>query len=1207
MLRKRLFIFMCLLGVFGLACTRASKDESSKISIALPRSLNSNKVSSLGLATTLQLAHASINATGAGISNAIVYSWDSCHGCSATATVPDSFQFDIPSGTGRLIQVLAVYQDSVTNQMVFYYGDNVVDLNSSIVPVDIPIFQVGQGNVTSGRVSGRYFTSTTGGPTGLIDIKYNPGNGKPSLIVDRGSIVNGWFSLFMLSGANLQYIVRDTGETLWGQDMSLDATPMNPAENSGAYFDQRVRAYIPVHIRVSNNNNIVQYTSEESQSFVWGYWGPGAVGKKVCTSGLDASPVPQKLKQYVASNLSTAPSFSLTHLTSAATLPPTQADLINTTTPFGSIVVQGGADMKTSCGNFADTAANQYLNFQKVSLGLFDGNGGDSVAGFKGIFKISGMNGFAMVSSDDPKIITGEILPGVEAVFNGLRLFKRLGPDDMYIDTPNCLDIAGGAMNFVPGSSSDAALSSAGSFSLSSNISAAEGTNGVSAVLCPLKDGVLSPLGSFLGRWNFSNFSGGGSFQATQIAIVTPQNSSSTGTIGNNVCTPITIEGRNATGTPAYLPMNTSFTITTNDANTLIYANDSTCSSTPGVTVQGYGSSTVLYVNRSVPGVNAPTTQTFSVTANNALGSASAILTYVDPPATIVPKIKVVAPASIAAYECYPVRYESWHNDGTTSMIVSFFSTLSSSFSFNLPTTPGLNFYYNGDCQNTTMTSGNLGTNVISQLYFSYTGSGTTLNIQPTTISPASPIIIPNDILGGMNLPVSQPGIASSLDFMLPPSFEEGQCQMIKVRMTDANGMTAPAPVATNIDLTSMGITGTFYLYSGCTSPTTSLSLPAASTYQSVYYKATATGSGSLSATSSNLTPAISATRSVTVDPATYSQILIALPGQSFTPGVGISGGAQSLPQGISAQVNIYLVKYDNTIDLNANGIQLSNATASGGSIPAANTISFTSGQAMFSAVPSVSTNINISLGAQRTFGPIYGYANTTTYAAATQLNMYMSNQAALAPGGCQIFAVIPETMDGAAPVLTSVSYSIAADTGAQIYTDANCSIAASGSYMFSSSDRIAAFYFRQPTASTNTVISITTGSGLITSPLNVSTNATALSSAYEFMFTGRFTAMKASVCQPYLVSVADASGRSTVIGADQAVTLQVASGGGTVGTFDDQTCDWPYSGAPTSIPASSNFSTVFLTAMISGSTHILQAIGTPLVSGIVGGIVPSP
>jgi len=500
--QRNSILILCLLGLALTACTRAQQDEGSKVQISLPQKMISSKLSAQSGVDIL--AHVAINVTGEGIRDPIVFNWD-LHEESSTSTIPGQFTLDVPSGSNRLIQVLGVYKNSVSSQMTFYYGDKTESFSVPEPPgVNIAISQIGSGStITTGRVSGRYLTSANSGPTSLVDIKFKPGNGNPALIVDSGSIVNGWFSFFMLSGANFQYVMRRTGELLWEQEVSLESTMFDPGQSAGAFFDQRVKAFVPVHTTVDNRNNSLQYYSQEPEIYVWGYWGPGATGKKVCTSGIESSPATLKIKKYASSNLGAAPALTITHLISPGDPTPTIAALWDQGAPMGSLKVKGGLNVSSGlCGGFADIPANQFLNFQKVTLNLLDGPGNDSVAGFKGLFRLDASNQPFSISGD-PKTITGQVLPGITSEINELRLYKRVGTEELRLDSPDCFRIAAGLTDFIPAGSTT--ITAAGGFSLVSNISAAEGASGVSGVLCPVAFGTVAPLGSFIQNWAFGN------------------------------------------------------------------------------------------------------------------------------------------------------------------------------------------------------------------------------------------------------------------------------------------------------------------------------------------------------------------------------------------------------------------------------------------------------------------------------------------------------------------------------------------------------------------------------------------------------------------------------------------------------------------------------------------------------------------------------
>lgn len=123
----------------------------------------------------------------------------------------------------------------------------------------------------------------------------------------------------------------------------------------------------------------------------------------------------------------------------------------------------------------------------------------------------------------------------------------------------------------------------------------------------------------------------------------------------------------------------------------------------------------------------------------------------------------------------------------------------------------------------------------------------------------------------------------------------------------------------------------------------------------------------------------MSLSRSLQITPATFSQILIVMPGQTFTAGTGISGAANSVLTNTTTTATIYLVKYDNQVDTNANGVLLTSSFITNGSFVATpEALSFTNGTATLGVVPlSVGTPLSFSLSS----GPVMGNTGPiTTY-----------------------------------------------------------------------------------------------------------------------------------------------------------------------------------------------------------------------------------
>jgi hypothetical protein len=158
-----------------------------------------------------------------------------------------------------------------------------------------------------------------------------------------------------------------------------------------------------------------------------------------------------------------------------------------------------------------------------------------------------------------------------------------------------------------------------------------------------------------------------------------------------------------------------------------------------------------------------------------------------------------------------------------------------------------------------------------------------------------------------------------------------------------------------------------------------------------------------------------------------------------------------------------------------------------------------------------------------------------------------------------------------------------------------------SGANSYDQNSRYFAFFYKNTTIGSDTISLTSTGSLTPNATASVTVSAGSPGSAYNYQFVGRTGTLPAytNLCQPYLVTIADSSGRTVHYGSDQNVTLTVASGGGTVGTFDDGSCNSPYSGAPTAIPTIDGFATVYLTATsTAGATNILTSTGSPLSTG---------
>ncbi len=298
----KLILKHLILGVLALtaiSCTRNAK-ETSSIKLQLPNKVEVKKgLKTMSLPTddgSLMLGHAVVNISGPGMTQQLI-SWDACKDCQFQPPAPQYFEMLIPRGDSRLVQVLLVYM-SQDNQMYFYYGDATANVQADVVSVDVDMNQLGTGSeMISGAITGRYISSLGAnstldqGPTGSVNVKYNPGNGKPSMIIEKGSIINGWFNLFALSNVPFDYVM-DSGTVLFANKSLNSFTP-----------DQRTAiAYLPQHHECWTDMGSVMCSNSgprEKEIVVLGYFGATGVdlSSKYACSSYNATAI-DKWKKY---------------------------------------------------------------------------------------------------------------------------------------------------------------------------------------------------------------------------------------------------------------------------------------------------------------------------------------------------------------------------------------------------------------------------------------------------------------------------------------------------------------------------------------------------------------------------------------------------------------------------------------------------------------------------------------------------------------------------------------------------------------------------------------------------------------------------------------------------------------------------------------------------------------------------------------------
>jgi hypothetical protein len=271
--RNILFVFTLMLGLLG--CSRPDAHKT-KFTLSLPTGINGSFASTLP--NSVHLSHVVINISGAGMSP-VVFNWDGHNG----GTPPAEFTFDLSQGTGRLVQVLEVFVDDSDQSMLFYYGDATLDFNSATVTANIPITKINQSTTISGQVMGRYYTSTTGGPTGPVNTTYAP-PGKPDMIIETNFIYDGWFSFMGMTGVDFTYRMAD-GTKIFGGPVKLSNAMFNSS-------DRVFKVAFPVSSYSYMMNGVTQLKNEGAELFIWGWFGDTNVAgissslatKRVCKS-----------------------------------------------------------------------------------------------------------------------------------------------------------------------------------------------------------------------------------------------------------------------------------------------------------------------------------------------------------------------------------------------------------------------------------------------------------------------------------------------------------------------------------------------------------------------------------------------------------------------------------------------------------------------------------------------------------------------------------------------------------------------------------------------------------------------------------------------------------------------------------------------------------------------------------------------------------
>lgn len=613
--RNLWMLFVMLLVISG--CTRA-KEESASVSISLPSAMKSS--SKLGAQTSASdLSHVIINVSGPGISEPILYVWDKCHECNGNVVIPESFRIDqVPSGSDRLVQVLAVYQASGGGSMEFYYGDLSKTLSSGVadMPVVISQLPVSDGStMVETHISGRYLKPDGSGPTGQIHMIFSPGGNRQPMLVEKSPIVAGWFSVFALDNVMFDFRVQESG----GSSYSLFGGPVNA--NSAIFnpSSRVVKAGIPVHDRQDGGSNA--WTPDDAAYYIWGWFGDAAqVASKTVYNSETGTPANfTRFRQLSTANLLQANNAAIA----------SKAALLDTASPLSIANFNGGV------GSPGTTAMLDYMSVNRLIIE----NGNDNAAGFRVPFQLSGGGSiFNVATSGNIKTISGNVLPGVPGAIDAFRAFKKVGVStNFYADKVSCNELLNGTSGYTMQMSLGVVNPNL-SFSMPLDITPAEATQGTAVVLCAVKNGVMADSGIFLGAYTFNG--GGYSMPVPAKFGMTLANGLTAAIPGS--CVPLDIDLQDSSGNPA-AATNVIVNISTSfgnlydssycDAGSLIGAS-TTLNYTMRKTIYYKGvasASTVTATSSGLVGIVSGTS-TESLNIGNSAGSTTpTVLALVDP------------------------------------------------------------------------------------------------------------------------------------------------------------------------------------------------------------------------------------------------------------------------------------------------------------------------------------------------------------------------------------------------------------------------------------------------------------------------------------------------------------------------------------------------------------------------------------------------
>jgi hypothetical protein len=852
--------------------------------------------------------------------------------------------FDVPQGSGRLIQVLLIVQpywiDSATGARVggdgggnsiFMYGDVAQDLNAPSQSVSLGVSGTGLFEGASGVVGGRLLDvdangNSIPGPTGGVSVQFNPppradGSLPPSMILNRSEIHGGWFEFVAFEGLNFSYILEN-GRNLTPLLSLTGSTTFSLTPPSGINLGtNKIFVTSPsngfVSLSESNSSSEVFRAPWSGYKYLLGYFGPGApAANQICYDS-------------VISTTSPTPDFHLSPIVGASDaiqwggLLSTSSQVTQGGVLSGGVGIQGGI-----CSNASTAEFTSSLSILPQQL-----SNGHNMLGTQGPFRaFKGTSGLTLL---DPGIsgatlslkwayLPGVAIDGVDVFTRTLATtpgngnndqFREYRRDDAIILCNQLTDptvMTNGAFQKV-GSAPFVASSATQSTTLT--VVADDYNAGkIQVILCPYSNSRTGYFTLGLDLNNGGSGGGGGSGSNSfpvGIKVTGPSLDplATANPVAPGVCTPLTVFPVDSSGKPTWVPANATLTVTSSVSGDLFYT-DSGCTQTLSANTSPtqMGSTFFVYYKTQQTAGSVAINSTLAAPAAN---GNPAISYPVSLPLTITTASTPSGinfagiPSTLMAFSCVPTIVEVVDANG---LVVQ--PSANAMPSITLPISPSspVQFYTDGGCAGMPVATPPVsGSSQV--LFLSYTGASTittAFNILSGVTAVFGTSTAP---VGAVNVTINQPGpVASAQVVVVQNSFAAETCVMGDVRFYDASGNPAPAPTALPVTVNTNGSPLFYPAGSNCSStpvPTpgaASYTIPMGKTSAGFALRETSTSATSISA-ALTLPSGVAATPSspISVGPAPLASLMFLWPGQTYYPPSGSASSGIYQPTNGSA------------------------------------------------------------------------------------------------------------------------------------------------------------------------------------------------------------------------------------------------------------------------------------------------------------------